>query len=64
MEYISKLDIIAKIKIYIYMQDFQDLLTSPATADQSNPLQATYTNQVGTAEELEELPDILDTKHS
>jgi len=44
------------------MQDFQDLLTSPATADQSNPLQATYTNQADTAEELEEPPDILDVE--
>ena len=43
------------------MQDFQDLLTSPATADQSSPLEATYTNQADTEEELEEEPpDILD----
>ena len=42
---------------------FQDLLSSPATADQSNPLDATYTNQVDTEEELEEEPpDILDTE--
>jgi len=61
MEYISKLDKITKIKkIYIYMQDFQELLTSPATADKSNPLEATYTNQTDTAEELEKPPDILD----
>jgi len=40
---------------------FQDLLTSPTTADQSNPLEATYTNQADTEEELEEEPpDILD----
>jgi len=40
---------------------FQDLLTFPATADQSNPLEATYTNQADTEEELEEEPpDILD----
>jgi len=40
---------------------FQDLLTSQATADQSNTLEATYTNQADTEEELEEEPpDILD----
>ena len=40
---------------------FQDLLTSPATGDQSNPLEATYTNHADTEEELEEEPpDILD----
>ena len=40
---------------------FQDLLTSPATADQSIPLEATYTNQADTVGELEdEPPDILD----
>ena len=33
----------------------------PATADQSNPLEATYTNQADTEEELEEEPpDVLD----
>jgi len=42
---------------------FQNLLTSPATADQSIPLEATYTNQADTEEELEEEPpDILDTE--
>ena len=40
---------------------FQDLLTSPARAAQSNTLEANYTNQVDTVEELEEeLPDIMD----
>jgi len=40
---------------------FQDLLTSLATADQSSPLGANYTNQADTEEELEdEPPDILD----
>ena len=34
--------------------------TPPATADQSNPLGATYINQADTEEELEEPPDILD----
>ena len=39
---------------------FQELLTSPATADQSSPLEATYTNLADTEEELEEeLLDIL-----
>ena len=42
---------------------FQDLLTFPATADQSNPLDATYTNQADAEEELdEEPPDILDVE--
>jgi hypothetical protein len=40
---------------------FRDLLTIPAMADQSNPLEATYINQADTEEELEEEPpDILD----
>jgi len=40
----------------------QDLLTPPATADQSKPQETTYTNQADTEEELEEEPpDILDT---
>jgi len=40
---------------------FQDALTSPATADQSNPLDATNTNQADIEEELEEEPPgILD----
>jgi hypothetical protein len=40
---------------------FQDLLTTSVTADQSNPLEATYLNQADIEEELEEEPpDILD----
>jgi hypothetical protein len=40
---------------------FQDLLTTTATADHSNSLEATYANQADTEEELkEEPPDILD----
>jgi hypothetical protein len=40
---------------------FQDLLTTTATADHSNSLEATYANQEYTEEELkEEPPDILD----
>jgi hypothetical protein len=35
---------------------FQDVLTIPATADQSNPLEATYTNQVDSDEALEDKP--------
>jgi len=57
-EILSKEEIKTRWKTY-----FQDLLTSPATADQSIPLEATYTNQADTEEELEEEPpDILDTK--
>jgi hypothetical protein len=42
---------------------FQDLLTPPATTDQSNPSETTHTNQADTEEELEEEPpDILDTE--
>jgi hypothetical protein len=40
---------------------FQYLLTTSAAVDQSTPLEATYTNQTFTEEELEEEPpDILD----
>ena len=39
---------------------FQDLLTMPATVDQSTPLEGTYINQATTEGELEEPPDILD----
>jgi hypothetical protein len=40
---------------------FQELLTIPATVDQSTPLEGTYINQAVTEEEQEkELPDILD----
>jgi hypothetical protein len=40
---------------------FQDLLTTSVTADQSNPLEATYLNRADTGEELEEEPpDILE----
>ena len=40
---------------------FQELLTIPATVDQSTPLESTYTNQALTEEEVEEEPpDILD----
>jgi hypothetical protein len=35
---------------------FQDKLTTLVTADQSNPLEATYLNQADTEEELEEEP--------
>jgi len=42
---------------------FKDLLTPPATADQSNPSEAIYANQADSEEELEEEPpDILDTE--
>ena len=40
---------------------FQDLLTTSVTADQSNPIEATYLNQADMEEELEEEPPgILD----
>jgi hypothetical protein len=40
---------------------FQDLLTTTATAEHSNPLEVTYANQADTEEELEGEPsDILD----
>jgi len=35
---------------------FRDLLTTSVTADQSNPLEATYLNRADTEEELEEEP--------
>jgi hypothetical protein len=42
---------------------FQDLLTTSVTADQGNPLEATYLNQADTEEEMEEdAPGILDIK--
>ena len=39
---------------------FSRSVNPPATADQSNPLEATHTNQADTEEELEEPPDVVD----